>query len=111
MNFGEALGGLAFEWQGIKEVGDHTPPDPSLIGVRFDLVQTDFETFRMNVIKEGQIQVINSETSPEYFYEGSIFKSANKKTAVTIKNPEDFDLKSSIVSPLGQYIKFKVYKA
>ena len=38
VNFGEALGGLAFEWQGIEEVGDHTPPDPSLIGIQFDLV-------------------------------------------------------------------------
>ena len=53
VNFGEALGGLAFEWQGKEEVGDHTPPDPSLIDVRFDLVQTEFETFSSTVIKEG----------------------------------------------------------
>ena len=55
--------------------------------------------------------MINPENSPEYFYEGSIFKSANKKTAITMKNPEAFDLKSSVVSPIAQYIKFKVYKA
>ena len=55
--------------------------------------------------------MINPENSPEYFYEGSIFKSANKKTAITLKNPEAFDLKSSAVSSIGQYIKFKVYKA
>ena len=54
VNFAEALGGLAFEWQGIQDVSDHTPPDPSLIDVRFDLVTRNFENFEESIIQEGQ---------------------------------------------------------